>query len=111
MTMKNLFKLLICTILLTCASDDESENNVINLPANISTNVSSLSFENTMVNQISESQVIIIDAENTSSEVNISAPEGYEVSRSEEHTSTPVTILAHSHKVFLSYLKFQMKYI
>ena len=80
MTMKNLFKLLICTILLTCGSDDESENNVINLPANISANVSSLSFENTMVNQISESQVIIIDAENTSSEVNISAPEGYEVS-------------------------------
>ena len=80
MTMKNLFKLLICTILLTCSSDDESENNVINLPANISANVSSLSFENTMVNQISESQVIIIDAENTSSEVNISAPEGYEVS-------------------------------
>ena len=80
MTMKNLFKLLICTILLTCGSDDESENNVINLPASISTNVSSLSFENTMVNQISESQVIIIDAENTSSEVNISAPDGYEVS-------------------------------
>ena len=80
MSMKNLFKLLICTILLTCGSDDESENNVINLPANISSNVSSLSFENTMVNQISESQVIIIDAENTSSEVNISAPEGYEVS-------------------------------
>ena len=80
MTMKNLFKLLICTILLTCGSDDESENNVINLTANISANVSSLSFENTMVNQISESQVIIIDAENTSSEVNISAPEGYEIS-------------------------------
>ena len=78
--MKNLFKLLICTILLTCGSDDESENNVINLPASISVNVSSLSFENTMVNQISESQVIVIDAENTSSEVNISAPEGYEVS-------------------------------
>ena len=80
MTMKNLFKLLICTILLTCGSDDESENNVINLPASISANVSSLSFENTMVNQISESQVIIIDAENTSSQVNISAPDGYEVS-------------------------------
>ena len=80
MTMKNLFTLLICTILLTCGSDDESENNLINLPASISSNVSSLSFENTMVNQISESQVIIIDAENTSSEVNISAPEGYEVS-------------------------------
>ena len=80
MTMKNLFKLLICTILLTCGSDDESENNIINLPASISTNVSSLSFENTMVNQISESQVIIINAENTSSEINVSAPEGYEVS-------------------------------
>ncbi len=80
MTMKNLFKLLICTILLTCSSDDESENNVINLPASISSNVSSLSFENTMVNQISESQVIIINAENTSSEINVSAPEGYEVS-------------------------------
>ena len=81
MTMKNLFKLLICTILLTCGSEDESENNVINLPASISTNVSSISFENTMVNQISESQVMIIDTENTSSEVNISAPEGYEVIR------------------------------
>lgn len=80
MTMKNLLKLLICTILLTCGSDDESENNIINLPASISTNVSSLSFENTMVNQISESQVIIINAENTSSEINVSAPEGYEVS-------------------------------
>ena len=80
MTMKNLFKLLIFTILFTCGSDDESENNVINLPASISVNVSSLSFENTMVNQISESQVIIIDAENTSSEVNINAPDGYEVS-------------------------------
>ena len=78
--MKNLFKLLICTILLTCSSENESENNVINLPASISTNVSSLSFENTMVNQISESRVIIITAENTSSEVNISAPEGYKVS-------------------------------
>tara|TARA_A100001011_G_scaffold353493_1_gene395073 strand:+ start:4092 stop:5429 length:1338 start_codon:yes stop_codon:yes gene_type:complete len=78
--MKNLLKLLICTILLTCGSDDESENNIINLPASISTNVSSLSFENTMVNQISESQVIIINAENTSSEINVSAPEGYEVS-------------------------------
>ena len=68
--MKNLFRLLICTVLLTCGSDEDSEsNNVINLPASISANVSSLSFENTMVNQISESQVIIIDAENTSSEV------------------------------------------
>ena len=65
---------------MTCSSDDESENNVINLPASISSNVSSLSFENTMVNQISESQVIIINAENTSSEINVSAPEGYEVS-------------------------------
>ena len=53
MTMKNLFKLLICAILFTCSSDDESENNVINLPASISVNVSSLSFENTMVNQVS----------------------------------------------------------
>ena len=93
MTMKNLFKLLICTILLTCGSDDESENNVINLPANISANVSSLSFENTMVNQISESQVIIIDAENTSSEVNISAPEGYEVSSDNSSFSQSVSIM------------------
>ena len=80
MTMKNLFKLLICTILMTCGSDDDSENNVINLPTNISTNVSSLSFENTMVSQISESQVIILSTENTSSEINIVSPDGYEVS-------------------------------
>ena len=80
MTMKNLFKLLICTILMTCGSDDNSENNVINLPTSISTNVSSLSFENTMVSQISESQVIILSTENSSSEINIVSPDGYEVS-------------------------------
>jgi len=94
MIMKNLLKLLICAILFTCSSDDESENNVINLPASISVNVSSLSFENTMVNQVSESQVIIINVENTSSEVNISVPEGYEVSLdnnsfSQSHTFVP----------------------
>ena len=80
MTMKNLFKLLICTILMTCGSDDDSENNVINLPTSISSNVSSLSFENTMVSQISESQVIILSTENSSSEINIVSPDGYEVS-------------------------------
>jgi len=80
MTMKNLFKLLICTILMTCGSDDDSENNVINLPTSISTNVSSLSFENTMVSQISESQVVILSTENSSSEINIVSPDGYEVS-------------------------------
>ena len=80
MTMKNLFKLLICIILMTCGSDDDSGNNVINLPTNISTNVSSLSFENTMVSQISESQVIILSTENSSSEINIVSPDGYEVS-------------------------------
>ena len=80
MTMKNLFKLLICTILMTCGSDDDSENNVINLPTSISTNVSSLSFENTMVSQISESQVIILSTENSLSEINIVSPDGYEVS-------------------------------
>ena len=94
MTMKNLFKLLICAILFTCSSDDESENNVINLPSSISVNVSSLSFENTMVNQVSESQVIIVNVENTTSEVNISVPEGYEVSLdnnsfSQSHTFVP----------------------
>jgi len=65
---------------MTCGSDDDSENNVINLPTSISTNVSSLSFENTMVSQISESQVIILSTENSSSEINIVSPDGYEVS-------------------------------
>ena len=102
--MKNLFKLLICTILLTCGSDDESENNVINLPASISVNVSSLSFENTMVNQISESQVIIIDAENTSSEVNISAPDGYEVSLDNSSFSQSVSFLPEiSNEVYIRF--------
>ena len=102
--MKNLFKLLICTILLTCGSDDESENNVINLPASISTNVSSLSFANTMVNQVSESQVIIIDAENTSSEINISAPEGYEVSLDNSSFSQSVSFLPEiSNEVYIRF--------
>ena len=102
--MKNLFKLLICTILLTCGSDDESENNVINLPASISTNVSSLSFANTMVNQVSESQVIIIDAENTSSEINISAPEGYKVSLDNSLFSQSVSFLPEiSNEVYIRF--------
>ena len=55
---------------MTCGSDEDSEsNNVIDLPASISANVNTLSFENTMVTQSSEAQVIIISAENTSSEI------------------------------------------
>ena len=79
--MKNLFRLLICTVLLTCGSDEDSEsNNVIDLPASISANTNTLSFENTMITQSSQAQVIIISAENTSSEINVSSPEGYEIS-------------------------------
>ena len=79
--MKNLFRLLFCIFLTACGSEEDSANeNAINLPASISANVSSLSFENTMVTQVSDSQVIIISAENTTSEINISRPAGYEIS-------------------------------
>ena len=79
--MKNLFRLLFCIFLTACGSEEDSANeNAINLPASISANVSSLSFENTMVTQVSDSQVIIISAENTTSEINISTPAGYEIS-------------------------------
>ena len=79
--MKNLFRLLFCIFLVACGSEEDSGNgNEINLPASISANVSSLSFGNTMVTQVSDSQVIIISAENTTSEINISAPIGYEIS-------------------------------
>ena len=79
--MKNLFRLLFCIFLTACSSEEDSANeNAINLPASISANVSSLSFENTMVTQVSDSQVIIISAENTTSEINISTPAGYEIS-------------------------------
>ena len=79
--MKNLFRLLFCIFLTACGSEEDSANeNAINLPASISANVSSLSFENTMVTRVSDSQVIIISAENTTSEINISTPAGYEIS-------------------------------
>ena len=79
--MKNLFRFLFCIFLTACGSEEDSANdNAINLPASISANVSSLSFENTMVTQVSDSQVIIISAENTTSEINISTPDGYEIS-------------------------------
>ena len=79
--MKNLFRLLFCIFLTACGSEEDSANeNAINLHASISANVSSLSFENTMVTQVSDSQVIIISAENTTSEINISTPAGYEIS-------------------------------
>ncbi len=80
--MKNLLRLIFFMLLTACSSDENSGNNeVINFPAIISANVNSLSFENTMVSQISESQVIIINTENTSSEINIVSPNGYEISR------------------------------
>ena len=92
--MKNLFRLLFCTFLMTCGSDEDSGNdNVINLPASISTNVSSLSFENTMVTQVSDSQVLIISAENTTSELNISSPNGYEISTDNNSFSEDISFV------------------
>jgi len=68
-------------MLFTCGSDEDSENsNVIVLPTSITTNINTLSFENTMVTQSSQSQVIIISAENVSSEINVNSPDGYEIS-------------------------------
>mgnify|MGYP001166609546 FL=1 len=92
--MKNLFRLLICTVLLTCGSDEDSEsNNVIDLPASISANTNTLSFENTMITQSSQAQVIIISAENTSSEINVSSPEGYEISLDNNSFSGNITFI------------------
>ena len=79
--MKNLYKLLFCLLFLTCSSGDENnENEIIDLTVSISANLSSLTFENTMVSQTSVPKVIIINAENATSEITITAPDGYEVS-------------------------------
>ena len=79
--MKNLYKLLICLLILACGSSEEDDvAPIINLPANISVNISSVSFDNTMVSQSSIPKVVIINTENTSSEITVTAPEGYEVS-------------------------------
>ena len=81
MIMKNLFKILICLMFLTCSSSDENDTNeIIDLPANISVNLSSLSFDNTMVSQFSVPKVLIINAENTTSEITVVVPDGYQVS-------------------------------
>ncbi len=79
--MKNLYKLLICLLILACGSSEEDDvAPIIHLPANISVNISSVSFDNTMVSQSSIPKVVIINTENTSSEITVTAPEGYEVS-------------------------------
>ena len=79
--MKNLCQLLFCFLVLTCSSDEDSGNSpAINLPASISTDQNSISFENTMISQASESKVIVISAENIDSEISILVPEGYEAS-------------------------------
>tara|TARA_B100001142_G_scaffold328885_1_gene390271 strand:+ start:8663 stop:10003 length:1341 start_codon:yes stop_codon:yes gene_type:complete len=79
--MKNLCQLLFCFLVLTCSSDEDSGNSpAINLPASISTDQNSISFENTMISQASESKVIVISAENIGSEISILVPEGYEAS-------------------------------
>ena len=79
--MKNFYKLLICLLILACVSSEEDDvAPIINLPANISVNISSVSFDNTMVSQSSIPKVVIINTENTSSEITVTAHEGYEVS-------------------------------
>mgnify|MGYP001235733394 CR=1 FL=1 len=91
--MKNLFKLLFCTILLTCSSDKNSGNsNDVNFPANITTNVNSLNFENTMVSEFSESQVLILETENISSELALAAPNGFEISTDNNSFSQSINI-------------------
>jgi len=79
--MKNLYKLLFCLLFLTCSSGDENDSNeIIDLTVSISANLSSLTFENTMVSQTSIPKVIIINAENATSEITVTAPDGYELS-------------------------------
>jgi len=79
--MKNLYKLLFCLLFLTCSSGDENDTDeIIDLTVSISANLSSLTFENTMVSQTSVPKVIIINAENATSEITVNAPDGYEVS-------------------------------
>ena len=79
--MKNSFKLLLCLLFFACGSSDESDNdNIINMPSNISVNLNSISFENTMVSQVSESKVFIITTENITSGIEIISPDGYEIS-------------------------------
>ena len=81
MIMKNLYKLLFCLLFLTCSSGDENDSNeIIDLTVSISANLSSLTFENTMVSQTSIPKVIIINTENATSEITVNAPDGYEVS-------------------------------
>ena len=89
MIMKNLYKLLFCLLFLTCSSgNDNDENQIIDTTVSISANLSSLSFENTMVSQASVPKLIIISAENATSEITITAPDGYEVSINNSFSSS-----------------------
>lgn len=104
--MKNLYKLIFCLTLMTCGSDESSGNDdVINLPAIISANVSSLSFESTMVTQISDSQVIIISAENTTSEILVVSPNGYEISLDNNSFSQEISFIPEiSNEIYVRFM-------
>ena len=104
--MKNLYKLIFCLTLMTCGSDESSGNDdVINLPAIISANVSSLSFESTMVTQISDSQVIIISAENTTSEIFVVSPNGYEISLDNNSFSNEISFIPEiSNEIYVRFM-------
>ena len=104
--MKNLYRLIFCLTLMTCGSDESSGNDdVINLPAIISANVSSLSFESTMVTQISDSQVIIISAENTTSEIFVVSPNGYEVSLDNNSFSQEISFIPEiSNEIYVRFM-------
>ena len=79
--MKNLYRLLFCVLFINCSSSEDSgDDNVINLPSSITSSVNSLSFESTMITQVSQSQVLILTAENISSDINVTSPDGYEIS-------------------------------
>ena len=102
--MKNLYKLLFCLLFLTCSSgDDNNENQIIDPTVSISANLSSLTFENTMVSQASVPKLIIISAENATSQITVTAPDGYEVSVNNSFSSSISFLPEISNEVYVRF--------
>ena len=79
--MKKIVQLTLCLLFLTCGSNsDTSATDPENINPSLSSNRSSLSFEDTMVSLKSDSKLITLTSSNLSSDILIDVSDDFEVS-------------------------------
>ena len=91
--MKKIVQFIFCLLFLACGSSSESPSTEPeNLIPSLTSNRSSLSFEDTMVSLKSESKLIILTSSNLSSDILIDVADDFEVSNDNTNFFSSLTI-------------------